>query len=58
LERLSLNPEVWCAWVRDFGRLFCHVAGRPQTVDSTRSRVRRHRFHVRRPARELLTAAK
>jgi hypothetical protein len=57
LERLSLPPDTWCALVRDFGRLFCHVAGDPQTVDGTRSRMHRRRFHLRRPARELLTAA-
>jgi hypothetical protein len=32
------------------------VAGRPQTVDATRSRVNQPRFHLGGQARKLLTA--
>ena len=57
LERLSLNSETWLALVKDFGQLFCQVAGRPTVIDNTRSRIRHRRFYLRRQARELLTTA-
>ncbi len=38
LDRLSIAPATWRALVGDFGRLFYHVAGKPQTVDNCRSR--------------------
>lgn len=40
-ERLGISGEVWCAIVRDFGRLFYAVAGQPYAIDSYRSRNRR-----------------
>ena len=55
LERLKIEPEVWCELVKNFGQLFSLVAGKPQHVDAYRSRTRR-RFHVRSAARELLPA--
>lgn len=55
LARLSLKAEVWCELVSQFGELFHIVAGLPQTVDKTRSLVRRQRYYLRRQARELLT---
>jgi hypothetical protein len=55
-ERLSIAPGTWCELVGNFGRLFCHVAGHPQTVDVTRSRIGRHRYYVRQETRKLLTA--
>ena len=54
LKRLSLNPEVWSALVENFGKLFNNMAGRPETIDMNRSRIRRRRFHLRREARALL----
>ena len=54
--RLSIEPAAWCELIGDFGRLFCNVAGRPQTVDNTRTRVRQSRYHIRPRARQLLAA--
>jgi hypothetical protein len=56
-ERLSLDASMWCQLVRNFGKLFYHVAGKPQTVDDRRSRVMQRRFHLRHEARELLATA-
>ncbi len=56
LERLSLQPSAWCELVNNFGQLFYNVAGRPQTVESCRSRVNKRRFHLRREARQILSA--
>ena len=53
-ERLSIEPEAWCEPIGDFGRLFCNVAGRPHTVDQTRTRIGQHRYHIRPRARQLL----
>ena len=56
-ERLSLDATTWCELVSNFGRLFYHVAGKPQTIDNRRSRVKQRRFHIRHEARELLATA-
>jgi REP element-mobilizing transposase RayT len=32
LERLGLDRKVWCDLVKDFGRLFGRVAGRPESL--------------------------
>ena len=37
--RLSIDPHVWCKLIGGFGRLFWYVAGRPQTIDVTLSRI-------------------
>jgi hypothetical protein len=55
-ERLGIAAEAWCELTKDFGRLFSTVAGKPTVIDSTRSRTRGQRYHVRTRARELLTA--
>jgi hypothetical protein len=57
LDRLSLEPEPWCAMARDFGRLFFNVAGRPHTVDQHRSPVTNRRFHLRSEARQMLATS-
>jgi hypothetical protein len=57
LARLSLDPRAWCQLIDGFGRLFCHVAGRPQTIDATRSRFGQHRFHLPKRTRALLPVA-
>ena len=57
LERLKLSPTTWCELVRDFGRLFSTVAGHPRTVDGSRSRRTRRRFHLTRRVRDLLVDA-
>ena len=55
-ERLSVNSETWCELVRGFGRLFFNVAGRPQSIDATPSRVTQQRYYVRSQARKLFAA--
>ena len=55
LERLKIEPNVWCELVSNFGQLFNLVAGRPQHVDAHRSRTQRQ-FPMRQAARELLPA--
>ena len=35
---------------------FCHVAGRPEHVDTIRSHRTHRRYYLRRPARELFVA--
>ena len=55
LERLGLEPDVWCELVRDFGTLFSLVAGRPAAIDQARTRGRQARFHTRPRTRELLS---
>ena len=52
-ERLSLDPQVWCKLVGEFGRLFYNVAGVPQSIDETTSRVSQHRYNVRHRARQI-----
>ena len=56
LERLGLEANAWCKLVGRFGRLFINVAGKPQTISDTRSRIGQHRYHLRKEARELLEA--
>jgi len=51
-----LTPTVWCQLVREFGKLFCQVAGQAQTVDSARSRLGQNRYYLKGPARDLLTS--
>ncbi len=55
-ERLSIDPVTWTILVRDFGRMFCQVAGTPQVIDEARSRKTGRRFYVRQQARELLAS--
>ena len=56
LVRLGLEANAWCKLVGQFGRLFINVAGKPQTIYTTRSRIAQHRYHLRKEARELLAA--
>ncbi len=53
-ERLGIDADAWCELTKDFGRLFGTVAGKPNVIDSTRSRTRGQRYHVRSRARQLL----
>ncbi len=55
-ERLGISGEVWCGLVKDFGKLFYAVAGRPHEVDAHRSRNGSHRYKTKRQTRELMTA--
>lgn len=54
LARLRLSSTAWCELVSDFGRLFSSVAGHPRTIDRSRSRLHRRRFHLTPRVRELL----
>lgn len=56
-QRLSIEPQAWCELVQGFGRLFSHVAGKPEVVDEARSRIHHRRFRIDKRTRELLAAA-
>jgi REP element-mobilizing transposase RayT len=56
-ERLGISAEAWNELVRNFGRLFSVVAGKPSTVDSHSSRSGSHRYRTRPVARDLLATA-
>jgi hypothetical protein len=56
LRRLGLDGKTWCELVSDFGKLFCHVAGRPEHVDTIRSHRTHRRYYLRHRARELFAA--
>ena len=55
LQRLGLEPDVWCELVHDFGTLFSLVAGRPAAIDEARTLGHHARFHTRPRTRELLS---
>ncbi len=57
LRRLGLEATAWTELVRDFGKLFAAVAGRPSKIDAIRSHLTHRRFRVRRRVRELRPAA-
>lgn len=54
-ERLNLSTAEWSEMSSNFGKLFSLVAGKPQTVESHRSFLRKKRFRLPKAARELLT---
>lgn len=58
-ERLQLgvSADTWRELVRNFGRLFRIVAGKPQVVDAHRGVQRRKRFKLSSEARQLLTVS-
>ena len=58
LKRLNLDRRSWCDLDSEFGKLFIHVTGRPQTIDATLSRVGQHRYHLHSRAGTLLAATK
>lgn len=53
LERLGIDAALFGVQVREFGKLFCHVAGKPKSVSDARSLKSRRRFYQRRPVKEL-----
>jgi len=53
-NRLGISASVWNELVRNFGRLFSIVAGKPAVVDSHRSRSGVHRYRALPAARDLL----
>lgn len=52
-KRLGISATAWNELVRNFGRLFCIVAGKPVVVDSHASRIGKHRYRARPAVREL-----
>ena len=55
LRRLGLDGATFLELSRDFGKLFCSVAGSCECVDAMRTRRSGRRFYLRRRARELMT---
>ena len=53
LDSLDLNAETWLPLVKKFGKLFYNVAGRPESIEETRSRIGQRRHYVRNETREL-----
>ncbi len=53
-ERLGISDEIWCGLVKDFGRLLYAVAGRPDSVDSHRSRDCQSRYKTKQQTRQLM----
>ena len=53
-KRLEISASAWNELVRNFGRLFCIVAGKPVVIDSHTSRSGKHRYRARAAARDLL----
>jgi hypothetical protein len=47
-ERLGINAQEWSRMVKDFGRTFKNVAGKPTSIEQTRSLKSRRRFYVSR----------
>ena len=47
-ERLNLDVGYWKSQIRDFGRLFSHVAGKPKDVYAMRTLISKRRFYMKR----------
>ena len=45
LERLGIEPTLWSAMVKDFGRAFMNVAGTAKSVSEARSRKTHRKFY-------------
>jgi len=45
LERLGIEPTLWSAMVKDFGRTFMNVAGTAKSVSEARSRKTHRKFY-------------
>ncbi|MFO1064052.1 MAG: hypothetical protein U0892_09330 [Pirellulales bacterium] len=56
-ERLEISPVTWCSLVGAFGRLFHHVAGKPNMVASARGKLRRRRFRISPEAKAISESA-
>ncbi|WP_182869564.1 hypothetical protein [Stieleria mannarensis] len=57
LERLGLSPTVWLALVAKFGELFSTIAGRPEHIDTERTKQTGRRFYVPKQTRVLFGQA-
>ena len=47
-ERLKLDPDYWRLQIKNFGRLFANVAGKPKDVYAMRSLISKRRFYLKR----------
>jgi len=47
-QRLNLDPDTWKMQIKDFGRLFANVAGKPKDVYEMRSLISKRRFYLKR----------
>jgi hypothetical protein len=45
--RLNLDPDFWKLQIKDFGRLFSNVAGKPKDVYEMRSLISKRRFYLK-----------
>jgi len=57
-ERLQISGETWCSLVKEFGRLFYTMAGKPHVIASRKTRDGRRRHRTKAAARQLLSASK
>ena len=48
---LWIDRDVWCKLVGGLGRPFWTVAGQPQTIDATRSRIGQRCYSIRKQTR-------
>ena len=48
LERLGIDASEWSRMLKDFGRTFKNVAGKPTSIEQARSSKSRRRFYVSR----------
>ena len=53
-ERLKLDVGYWKSLIKDFGRLFSSVAGRPENIYEMRSLKSNRRFYVKRLNQETV----
>jgi len=47
-EQLNLDPDYWKLQIKNFGRLFANVAGKPKDVYEMRSLISKRRFYLKR----------
>jgi hypothetical protein len=47
-ERLGIDAQEWSGMIKDFGRTFKNVAGKPMSIEQARSLKSRRRFYVSR----------
>ena len=55
-DRLGVSSDIWCHLVKNFGKLFSVVAGKPNQFDGHRSKTGSHKYRARRAVRELLSS--
>jgi len=48
VERLGIDAQEWSRMVKDFGRTFKNVAGKPTSIEQARSLKSRRRFYISR----------